>query len=187
MAKNIGKKIGSIREAEGMSPEELSDRTGIDYQKLLDIESGRTIPSTAIVKKIVRALGIRLGTLLDGEENKGVAITRNSEILHSIESSSDGSAIAESMNLYPLASGKSDRQMEPFIVTLVADNDSSYISRHEGEEFLYVLDGKIKIKYGEDIYDLEQGDSIYFNSIVPHNIRCSQGAARFILVAYAPF
>lgn len=187
MAENIGRKIRNIREAGGISPEELAQRTGISTDKLQEIESGKTQPSTAVVKKIVRALDIRLGTILDGSENRGVVVTRNQDKLKSIKSTSDGSYISESMDLYPLAPGKSDRQMEPFIVTLTEGKKSEYISQHEGEEFLYVLEGRVNIKYGNEEFDLQQGDSIYFNSLIPHHVSSSNGISRLLLVAYAPY
>ena len=79
--------------------------------------------------------------------------------------------------------------MEPFIVEIEPGQKSDYmLSSHEGEEFIYVLDGEIEINYGKEIYTLSKGDSIYLDSIVLHNVHAaSKNSARILAVVYAPF
>jgi len=61
------------------------------------------------------------------------------------------------------------------------------LSTHEGEEFIFVLNGEIEINYGRDIYLLNEGDSIYLDSIVAHNIHAAGNkAAKILGVVYTP-
>ncbi len=81
------------------------------------------------------------------------------------------------LDFFSLAAGKAARHMEPFIITVHPGEDRE-LSEHEGEEFMYVLDGTIEVEYGKDLYTLTQGDSIYLDSIVPHQVRGGSPVAR---------
>ena len=95
----------------------------------------------------------------------------------------------EHLNFYSLAFDKAGRSMEPFIVEIEAGLQSDYmLSSHEGEEFIYVLEGEIEINYGKDLFHLKKGDSIYYDSIVMHNVHSASNApAKILAVIYAPF
>jgi quercetin dioxygenase-like cupin family protein len=76
--------------------------------------------------------------------------------------------------------------MEPFIVDIEGDAEQSK-STHEGEEFIYVLSGKLSLEYGVDSYILETGDSVYYDSIVPHRVLSADKQGLTILaVIYTP-
>ena len=77
--------------------------------------------------------------------------------------------------------------MEPFIINIEpADTENLLLSSHEGEEFIYVLEGKVNIKYGINEYVLEAGDSIYYDSIVEHLVYATE-SSKILAVVYAPF
>ncbi len=78
--------------------------------------------------------------------------------------------------------------MEPFIIDIEANNESNYmLSTHEGEEFIYVLEGEIEINYGKELYHLKKGDSIYLDSIVAHNVHAYKNrSAKMLAVIYIP-
>jgi len=79
--------------------------------------------------------------------------------------------------------------MEPFIVDIEPGKQSDFmLSSHEGEEFIFALDGVVEINYGKEIYKLGKGDSIYLDSIVLHNVHAGNNqSARILAVIYAPF
>lgn len=78
--------------------------------------------------------------------------------------------------------------MEPFVIDVEpSTTETPELSTHEGEEFIYVLVGHIEINYGQAVYQLEAGDSLYYNSIVPHNVHATGSSARILAVVYAPF
>ncbi len=76
--------------------------------------------------------------------------------------------------------------MEPFMIDIAPTKDSDFIlSSHEGEEFIMVMEGTLEISYGKYTYILEEGDSIYYDSIVPHHVHAFEGqAARILAVIY---
>ena len=78
--------------------------------------------------------------------------------------------------------------MESFEIVFEPSADSDFVlSSHEGEEFLYVLEGAVEINYGDDSYTLKTGDSIYYDSIVAHHVRCANdNKAKILAVIYTP-
>jgi transcriptional regulator with XRE-family HTH domain len=185
----LGAKITELREALLLSPEDLAERCGCDVAVIHDLEAGALAPSLAPLIKITRALGVRLGTLLDDDENLGPVLTkasdyRNTTRLKGLETHSD----AGELSFAALAEGKASRHMEPFFITLEPSEELEHtLSAHEGEEWLYALEGPLEIAYGRDLYVLEPGDSLYYDSIVPHQVRSHNGQpARFVACVYTP-
>jgi len=185
----IGGKITTLRESLQLSREELAERCDCDVSVIERLEGGQIAPSLAPLIKITRALGVRLGTLLDDDSGVGPVITRKDDAeevarLKSLETSSDGGVL----DFFSLAEGKAARHMEPFLIDVSPATAGSHaLSSHEGEEFVYVLGGQIEIEYGKDLHVLSPGDSIYYDSIVPHQLRAhGDVAARILAVVYAP-
>jgi quercetin dioxygenase-like cupin family protein len=153
------------------------------------IEQEKNIPSLAPLVKIARALGVRLGTFLDDTDNYGPVVVRSGEYQKGARFTSQSSEAREHLNFFSLAFDKAGRNMEPFIVDIEPGQQSNYmLSSHEGEEFIYVLEGEIEINYGKEVYRLAKGDSIYLDSIVLHNVHAGNNhSAKILAVVYAPF
>jgi len=185
----IAGKITTLRESLGLSVEDLAERSGCDITTITGLESGEYAPSLTPLIKLTRALGVRLGTLLDDETELGPIVTRKGDAeavsrLRDLETVSDAGVLG----FFSLASGKASRHMEPFLIDVEpADTGEHKLSSHEGEEFLFVLDGAIEVEYGKERHVLQTGDSIYYDSIVPHQVRAAGVApAKILAVVYAP-
>ena len=185
----IGRKVRELRESLQLSAAELAERSGYEVEVILGIEAGDIVPSLTPLIRITRALGVRLGTLLDDDENLGPALVRASDYkestrLQALETRTNAGGLV----FNALAEGKASRHMEPFYITLTPfDATATELSAHEGEEWLYALEGPLEIEYGKEIYVLWPGDSIYYDSIVPHQVRSHQGqAAKFVACVYTP-
>ena len=78
--------------------------------------------------------------------------------------------------------------MEPFIIDINRTEETGYeLSSHEGEEFMYVLEGEILVRYGKEVYHLSEGDTIYYDSIVPHLVLPrTEAGAKLLAVVYIP-
>jgi quercetin dioxygenase-like cupin family protein len=78
--------------------------------------------------------------------------------------------------------------MEPFVIDIQPSEERHFkLSAHEGEEFIYVLEGEVEVDYGKDTYRLSEGDSIFYDSIVEHHVHGVSGqAARILAVVYIP-
>jgi uncharacterized cupin superfamily protein len=90
---------------------------------------------------------------------------------------------------HPLAQQKAGRHMEPFIININPTENKDYLlSEHEGEEFIHVMSGEVEIDYGKEKYTLQEGDSIYYDSIVKHHLHGAPGkSAKILAVIYIPF
>ncbi len=185
----IGGKIRSLREQLQLSVEDLAERCECEIDVIERLESGDIPPGLAPLVKITRALGVRLGTLLDDAEHVGPVITRAGDATPVARFKGSGSGgEAGSLDFAALASDKAARHMEPFLIDVHPGSEKGSLSSHEGEEFIYVLDGTLEIEYGKDVHTLKPGDSIYYDSIVPHEVRAqSPSPARILAVVYAPF
>lgn len=184
----LGRKIKQFREFRQISREDLALNSNLDIKQIEKIEEKGTVPSLGHLIKISRALGVRIGTFLDDQDHVGPVMVKAGEEKSSISFSTKDSKTREHLNFFSLAQDKSGRHMEPFIVEIEPTKESDYkLSSHEGEEFIYVLEGKIEINYGKDIYQLDKGDSIYLDSILAHNVHASgDKAARILAVVYSP-
>jgi transcriptional regulator with XRE-family HTH domain len=187
--KTVGEKIKQIREMKKVSLDELAERSGMDISLVQKIEDEKNVPSLAPLIKIARALGVRLGTFLDDSDSYGPVVVRSGEYHKGVRFTSQPSETREHLNFFSLAFDKAGRNMEPFIVDIEPSLKSDYmLSSHEGEEFIYVLEGEVEINYGKEIYRLAKGDSIYLDSIVIHNVHAANNQpARILAVVYAPF
>lgn len=187
-SKIVGEKIKALRENHGISLEQLAERAGLAIEQIDRIENNIDLPSLAPLIKIARVLGVRLGTFLDDQEELGPVVCRKREATDSISFSNNAIQSRKHMEYHSLSKSKADRHMEPFIIDVTPTDDNAFVlSSHEGEEFIMVMSGTMEISYGKHTYLLEEGDSIYYDSIVPHHVHAYQGqAAKILAVIYTP-
>lgn len=190
MSESINVKIRNLRKAANMSLEDLAAKASIAASQMDMIEQGEVIPSIATLVRIARALDTRLGTILDGTEHSGPAVMKAHDVTPTINVASKNTASRNNLAFYSLAPQKLDRHMEPFVVDVdYCEHNNNEKSHHEGEEFVYVLEGEIEVRYGSDTFRLSKGDSIYYDSLVQHSISTLKAGekARILAVVYSPF
>lgn len=190
--KIIGAKIKSIREFKRLTIDEVSERSGLSIEQIERIEGDVDFPSLAPLIKIARVLGVRLGTFLDDQSELGPVVCRKK--VHTgadgIGFSNNDSNARRHMEYHSLSQDKSGRHMEPFLIDVAPSEEgvNFELSTHEGEEFIYVLDGVVEINYGKSTYVLEEGDSIYYDSIVAHHVHAAaDNTAKILGVVYTPY
>lgn len=186
--KIVGEKIKALRENKSITIEELAQRSNLAIEQIERIENNIDIPSLAPLIKIARVLGVRLGTLLDDQDETGPIVCRRQEVKETISFSNNAIQSRRHMEYRSLSRSKADRHMEPFMIDVAPTKDSDFIlSSHEGEEFIIVMQGIMEISYGDTAYILEEGDSIYYDSIIPHHVHAFEGqAAKILAVIYTP-
>lgn len=188
MEKHVGQKIKELREIKGISLEDLASRSGLDVDQIRQIEEQASIPSLGPLQKVARSLGVRIGTFLDDNEELGPVLTKAGNRKAGKSFSSNNSDKHAYMDYFALAGDKAGRHMEPFIVNIQPSPDNDFnLSSHEGEEFIICFEGKVEIIYGKDTYVLEEGDSIYYDSIVKHSVHgFNNQSAKILAVIYSP-
>lgn len=189
----MGAKIRTLREAHGLTVEELAERADTDVRIIEALESGEAASSLAPLIKLTRALGVRLGTLTDDDAQIGPVFTDAESMKAGIVVRAFGTTSdAGDLNYFSLATDRPSRHIDPFIITITPSGETTHhLKGHEGEEFLYGLEGQIEIEYGQGsngkVYVLGPGESIYYDSIVPHQVRAYDGqSAKFLAVVYTP-
>lgn len=187
--KLVGEKIKGIRESKKISREDLAANSGLEIGLINAIEENSNIPSLSPLIKIARALGVRLGTFLDDSDLIGPEVCRKGAAEKSMSTSNTKSRSNSHLDFTSLASHKAGRSMEAFVITIEpADTKQLLLSSHEGEEFIYVMEGVVKIIYGKDEYLLNEGDSIYYDSIVEHLVCAGNNQpSKILAVVYSPF
>ena len=179
---DIGQRIKAIRQAKGLSLDDLSNMTGFDVDLLSRIENCEVQPQLGTAIKLSKALDSAFGRLVSGVGEKLYSITRKGE-QKVVSRSTSQKGKKKAYTYKSLAPEVKGRHMESLIVQLEEAPDAER-SVHDGEEFIYVLEGSVSLDIGEDHFDLEPGDSAYYLSTTPHLIAAASGQATILAVLY---
>ncbi len=181
--KTLGDRIRKTREMRGLTREDLSSRTGISLEVVEQVESNRMVPPLGTLIKLGKAMEMKMGYFISPGLEKPITVVRSEcrpmVARHGMRRSEQYGYFYES-----LAPEKANRAMEPFLVTLVP-SEARELSSHDGQEFIFVLDGKIRAQVGEQVETLSAGDSVYYDSGYPHLIKCfGEKPAKILAVLY---
>jgi transcriptional regulator with XRE-family HTH domain len=181
---SVGERVSQVRDKRGLSLEDVSQRTGIDVSMLSQIEEGAVAPPLGTIIKLAKALEMRMGYFISGEEDRPYTIVRHSD--RKVVSRYDSKkAKYYGYEYESLAPHKKERHMEPFLVTLEAAETEEERSTHDGQEFIFVLQGQMEVRLGEELHILDPGDAIYYDSTVPHLVKThGKKATKILAVLY---
>ena len=188
--KKLGDRIRTYREGQELSREELSRRTGLSVEFLTALEEEDVTPSIGPLLKIALALGQRLGTFMDDNVDGDLCMTCRADLAEDDAVLRKARGKRASFRYHSLGKAKTDRHMEPFFIEVYPDEDPAAekpLSSHEGEEFIVVISGELEVIVGNERHILGPGDSIYYNSVVPHYVGCGDAPKTDIYaVLYIP-
>ena len=158
----LGEKIKFIRKGKGIKIKQLSSRSGLTESSISMIENGKISPSITTINKIAVALGVHPIEFFEIERHKRWIVTRKNEREKLHISTNDNI-------LEYLCKGRGDSKNEIYISHL-SPGQKSYEEKlnHEGEKFCLVLKGTIDVELGSEIVTLNEGDTILFDSMIPH-------------------
>ncbi|TFH43195.1 MAG: cupin domain-containing protein [Chrysiogenales bacterium] len=181
----VGEKIRAFRDSLGLSLGDLAEKTGFSTAYLSQVENHLISPPLGALMKIARCLDIETGKLFDQKGTAPFTIVKSDErVPTSRVASKEG--VRYGYSYESLAPDKINRKMEPFLVTLEPASKKGTPYNHEGEEFLFVLEGRVEIQLGEYTDILEPGDSVYYDSTLHHRVSCVGGEpARIIAVIHS--
>ena len=178
----VGERIRRLREEKGITLEELSKMTGFEVDFLSRIEKNEVQPQLGTTMNLSKALESAFGRLLSGVGDKLYSITRKGE-QKPVSRTTSKKGEKKAYLYKSLAPDVKGRHMEALMVRLEALEEPEW-SCHEGEEFIYVLDGTVSLRIGEEAFDLEPGDSAYYLSTTPHIIMAKERTATVLAVLY---
>lgn len=166
LARRIGSKVKELRKGSGLTQKRLADATGLSPGLLSRIENGLAMPSIPTLQMISDTLKAEIGYFFQDQEEKGYIITHPGDRRVVVSKSGPHGRIAYELEL--LAEGMKNPFMEPAIVTYVGEESEVQPRTHDGQEFMYVLDGKMKLTLGAKEFILDKGNAAYWNGSVPH-------------------
>lgn len=177
----VGDHIRTYREGRGVSLQQLAEKTGFSSALLSQIENRMTSPPLGTLVKIANALGTSVSTFIGGKEEREFSILRKEDrTTVSRVGLKEGGQSAYTYEA--LGAGKAGRRMEPFLVRLKPLLDRNVArNTHEGEEFLYVLSGKVEVFLDKYSDVLSEGDCVYYNSTIPHHVHSTEEKEALIL------
>lgn len=168
--REIAMRLRGIREVTGFSPEDLARATGVSSEQVLEYETGKAEIPVSYLYEVAKACGVDLTALLTGDEAhlQTYSLVREGQGL-SVDR-------RKAYKYQSLAYRFHKPAMEPFLVTVPPKSESELeFNRHLGEEFIYVLRGRLEVRLGDDIVTLDPHDSLYISSRTPHAMRGLDG------------
>ena len=183
-SKPLSTRIKELRQIQGFSLQHLAKISGLDPEIVLKIEKQEIFPDLGTVVKLSKALRITTGLLLGEESGYSYSVVKKGD-RKKIKRFVSGTKKQTNYEYRSLASGIQDKHMESFIVTLKEKKKTSELSCHDGEEFIMVLKGSIKVALAAKEEVLEEGDTIYYLSSIPHNLTPITPEAEILAVMYA--
>ena len=158
----IGRRLSALRGIAELTPEAFCEKTGVTPQELSDYEAGRKDFSFSFLYNAARVLGVDVIDLISGDSPRlsDWCLVRKGE----------GFSIdrREAYKYSHLAFTFRDKKAEPFLVTVEPREGKPVQHSHEGQEFNWLASGRMRFFIASSAFDLEPGDSIYFNSSIPH-------------------
>ncbi|GBE13996.1 HTH-type transcriptional regulator PuuR [bacterium BMS3Abin14] len=179
----VGKRIRELREEKGMGLQDLAAKTGYSSALLSQFENHLISPPLGALIKLAGALEVEVSDFLGNAKDEPFTLIRHDE-RKVVSRVASRTGVNLGYTYESLGFGMRERGMEPFIVTLepVALKEK-HLSTHEGEEFLFVLEGRMLVRLGDHTDTLEPGDSIYFRCTTPHHVTCEgKKSARILAV-----
>ena len=182
----IGKKIKALRIKKEMSIEDVSKKTGISEDVILEIEENKVSPPLGNIVSLADVLRVTVGELFGDSADSPFCIVR-SDNRKAVSRFSSVVGKSSGYSYESLGHRKQNRQMEPFLVTLTpAENFKLEPNQHVGEEIIFVLEGQVEVRLADHTDILNPGDSIYYDSTLPHIVSChGNDPARIFAVIYA--
>lgn len=162
----LAQRIKAKRLEQSLTLEQVASRTGLTRSVLSKVENFRVTPSLPALGKIAVALATSVSELTEGlDEKPQLVIVRQGEGVKVERDKPESRIVYES-----LAHDRYSKSMEPLLLGVPAGTARKRALKHEGEEFIYVVSGRVELEYGDDVHQLNAGDSAYFDGQVEHRL-----------------
>jgi transcriptional regulator with XRE-family HTH domain len=163
----IGRELRALRQQQGLTVADLSQKAGLSGGMLSKIENGQASPSLTTLQALAQALQVPLTAFFRGWEETRPAI--HVKAGEGVETERTGTRAGHQYNLLGhIGSNSSGVIVKPYLITLTTASDVFPTFQHEGMEFLYMLEGAVDYRHGDRIFPLRPGDSLFFDADAPH-------------------
>ncbi len=185
MRRYVGERIRKLREVQELTLEEVSRLTGIPTELLSAYESGAAVPAIGPLIQLSRVFGSKVEGLLHGGAvaPELLTICRASESFGGTREDTEQSYSYSSLT----RPGTAGHLMEPFLITFDPKVAQGAPITHDGQEFVYIVEGTVELFYDGRSYRLEKGDSAYLSSQRPHTFHgVGEKPAQMLAVVSSP-
>ena len=182
----IGREVRSLRHQQDLTVADLARSTGLSIGMLSKIENGITSPSLTTLQSLARALSVPVTSFFKSyEERREVQHVKSGD---HIEIERRGTRAGHQYNLLGhIGSNASGVVVEPYLITLTEQSDTFPTFQHEGLELLYMLEGEVTYRHGDQLFPLKPGDSLFFDADARHGPEVlTKLPARFLSVIAYP-
>ncbi|KVK48110.1 MerR family transcriptional regulator [Agrobacterium deltaense] len=163
----IGHEVRAYRKKLGITVTDLASATGVSVGMLSKIENGNISPSLTTLQTLSKALGVPITAFFRGfEEPRSATFVKAGQGVN-IERRGTRAGHQYSL-LGHIDNNTSGVTVEPYLITLTKDSDVFPTFQHEGMEFLYMLEGEVVYRHGEQLFTMQSGDSLFFDADAPH-------------------
>jgi transcriptional regulator with XRE-family HTH domain len=163
----IGREVRAFRRKQEITVAELSATTGLSIGMLSKIENGITSPSLTTLQTLAHALSVPLTSFFRGFEEKRMAV--HTKAGEGVELEREGTRANHQYNLLGhIGANASGVIVEPYLITLSDQADVFPTFQHGGIETIYMLEGEVDYRHGDNIYPLKPGDTLFFDANAPH-------------------
>ncbi|WP_260026588.1 helix-turn-helix domain-containing protein [Ruegeria conchae] len=182
----IGREVRAFRKQQNITVADLAQLTGLSIGMLSKIENGNTSPSLTTLQLLANALSVPLTSFFrQFEERREAVHTKAGE---GVELEREGTRANHQYNLLGhLGANGSGVIVEPYLISLTAKSDIFPTFQHGGIETIYMLEGEVDYRHGDQIYPLKVGDTLFFDADAPHGPeRMVNLPARYISIISYP-
>ncbi len=182
----VGQRIKDLRIARGLSKEDVARKSGISEETIASIERHLVSPPLGNLVSLAKVFEVSVGDFFGEQGDSSFCIVRSGD-RKTVSRFNSGDVKISGYTYEALGQQKKKKQMEPFLVTLTpAEVRQVEPNQHIGEEFIFVLEGKVAVRLLEHTDILNPGDSIYYDSTMPHIVAChGDQPATILAVIYA--
>ena len=182
----VGQRIKELRVAKGLSLEDVVAKSGIAETTIAGIERHLISPPLGTLVSLAKVLEVSVGDFFGEKGDAAYCIVRSGD-RKTVSRFNSSNGKTSGYSYEALGQQKKKRQMEPFLVTLSPTEVRQVEpNQHIGEEFLFVLEGKVEVRLLDHTDILDPGDSIYYDSTMPHIVAChGEQPATILAVIYA--
>jgi transcriptional regulator with XRE-family HTH domain len=181
----LGTTIKDIRLSHGLTIADVATRSGISRGMLSRIENAQTASSLDTLSRLAQALGVSLAALFRGYDTKdgSAQMVKSGEGMEVVRR---GTKRGHTYHLLAYDQGPK-KFFEPFLITIDHDSETFPIFEHPGTEFIYMLEGEIEYRHGQNTYALKPGDTLSFRGDIPHGPeKLTKCPIRFLSITMYP-
>jgi transcriptional regulator with XRE-family HTH domain len=172
----IGTRIRNLRMVQRRTIQDIADACELSKSMVSKIETNTVVPSVATLVKIAKALGTNVSVLMEESD------AATSVVITAQKASENITKTDRGYHIFPFASEFKEKKMQPFLFVANKGEVKEHRLTHEGEEFIHILEGELKLQVGNVEYLLNKGDSVYFNAMEQHGIMPVSDSVKYLNV-----